>query len=541
MFIEVMGGALALVVGVYLWFQWRMRYWADRGVPYASDVTFPVGNDFVAHKKVLLRQTNVAYVVQEQYDRFKTQPFYGAFGPFGSPSIVIIDPTLIRGILAKDFDHFVDRFGDLNPFTNNNAETFTDSIWQKQLLFLKGELWKDVRSTFSPIFTSGKMKLMMHFMKAISLKLTNEMGKSAQGKVPIDLKAIFGKFSMDTIATCAYGVDSGSFLAKDESEFVRNAKSVFTRTAKDQLKLFCSLIPGLNFICKTMKVSFFKPDEAMFFYGAISATIKHRMETQTRKNDLIDLMIDAIHANNKPVEDELKPEDSNQYDQDSRLNHKVKTGAIDELMVVATALIILVAGYDTTAMTMTYCAYQLAMNPEVQDELLAEIDEAMNNLEHGQDFPDYSTIMGMPYLDAVLQETLRIHTPIPILRRVCTKEYKIPGHNVVIPKGSNVTIPVHAIHYDDRYYSNPKEFNPKNFDVNVARQRPPYTFLSFGQGPRNCIGMRFAMLEAKVGLIAVLSRYRFQTCAQTPKDIWRASNTFLGNPNQTLWVQMEAR
>lgn len=542
MVIEVILGALGLLVGVYIWFQWRIRYWADKGVPYDSDVTFPLGNDFVAHKKVLLRQKNVAYIIQDQYNQFKNHPFFGVFGPFGSPCIVINDPVLIRAILSKDFDHFVDRFGDLNPFNNNNAETFTDAIWQKQLIFLRGELWKDVRSTFSPIFTSGKMKLMMHFMKAISLKLTDEIRKSADEKVPIDLKEIFGKFSMDTIATCAFGVDSGSFMAKEESDFVKNAKAVFTRTAKDQFKLFCSLIPGLNFICKALKMSFFKPDEAMFFYATISSTIQHRRETKTRKNDLIDMMIDAIEANKKSVgKCEKPPEDTDEFDLDSRLQHKVKNGAIDELVVVATALIILVAGYDTTAMTITYCAYQLAKNQDVQDELLAEIDEVMSNLEADQDFPDYTTIMGMSYLDAVLQETLRMHTPLPVLRRVCVKEYKIPGHNVVIPKGSNVTVPVHAIHSDERYYPNPEKFNPKHFAPEAVSQRPPYTFLSFGQGPRSCIGMRFALLEAKVGLIAVLSKFRFQTCPQTPERPQRAKNMFLGNPNETLWVQMAAR
>jgi cytochrome P450 len=76
---------------------------------------------------------------------------------------------------------------------------------------LTGDEWKEVRSTFSPIFTSGKMKAMMVFIRETGKRLTDEVGKHAAAASEFELKDVFGKFSMDTIASCAFGVDAQSF------------------------------------------------------------------------------------------------------------------------------------------------------------------------------------------------------------------------------------------------------------------------------------------------------------------------------------------
>ena len=82
------------------------------------------------------------------------------------------------------------------------------------------------RSTFSPIFTSGKMKGMTPFIDTVADRLVAAFGEEAKSGEPIDLKEKFGKFSMDTIASCAFGVDAQSFT-NTESQFVKNAKAVF--------------------------------------------------------------------------------------------------------------------------------------------------------------------------------------------------------------------------------------------------------------------------------------------------------------------------
>lgn len=81
-------------------------------------------------------------------------------------------------------------------------------------------------------------------------------------------------------------------------------------------------------------------------------------------------------------------------------------------------------------------------------------------------------------------ETLRKHSPVARIDRCCVKDYKIRGTDIVMEKGMNVSVPVVGFHYDPTYFPNPEKFDPLRFQEN----RNPDGFLSFGIGPRNCIG-----------------------------------------------------
>lgn len=105
-------------------------------------------------------------------------------------------------------------------------------------------------------------------------------------------------------------------------------------------------------------------------------------------------------------------------------------------------------------------------------------------------------------------ETLRKYPPLPILTRECTNEYKFPGTNAVIEKGTAIFIPIMALQRDEKYYPDPLKFNPDRFNDKSAI--PPMTNLPFGDGPRNCIGMRMGRMLAKIGLILMLQHYRFE-------------------------------
>ena len=211
----------------------------------------------------------------------------------------------------------------------------------------------------------------------------------------------------------------------------------------------------------------------------------------------------------------------------------------EEFSVVATAMMILVAGYDTTGTTMAHAAYRLALNPDVQDKLFAEIDEKVQEANGGD--LDYTTLQNMPYLDQVLHETLRLHPPAPFLFRSCTKDYVIPGTNVTIEKGQDLQINTIGIQLDENYYENPTKFNPDNFSKEARTGRSPYTFLAFGQGPRSCVGMRFAMLEAKVGIVTVLRRFKLLATEETPKVLHRDPTQLLGIPIEKMLIKFEER
>ena len=257
-----------------------------------------------------------------------------------------------------------------------------------------------------------------------------------------------------------------------------------------------------------------------------------------RRNDLIDLMIQAmqedlsheVHANEHA---------DDQFETDSAMDHKSTKKDVDEEVVTATAMIMLIAGYDTTATTMSYLCYELALNQEIQAKLIAEVDEAFDKC-HDENL-DYKTVQNLPYLDMVITETLRLHSPAGFVIRAVANDYTLPGTNVTLKKGHEVDIPICDIHMDEKYYPNPHLFNPENFSKENMAQRNPYTFLAFGQGPRSCIGMRFAILELKIGIVSMLKNHRLVKCSKTPMTLSKDPSAILGVALERLYVQPEKR
>ena len=153
---------------------------------------------------------------------------------------------------------------------------------------------------------------------------------------------------------------------------------------------------------------------------------------------------------------------------------------------------------------------------------------------------DYDTLMSLPYLEQCIHETLRIH-PIAILERKCTKPYQFPGSSFVVPEGMMVTVPSSAVMKDPKNFPNPNTFNPDNFLPENKAGRSPYSFLSFGQGPRNCVGMRFALVQMKVAVTRLVLGFKVVPGEKTPKEIVHDARSLTGQPKGGSWVRLEKR
>lgn len=113
-----------------------------------------------------------------------------------------------------------------------------------------------------------------------------------------------------------------------------------------------------------------------------------------------------------------------------------------------------------------------------------------------------------------LVETLRLHPPVGNLFRVANQPYRLSKTDLIIEKGTLLMIPVTSIHQDPEIYPNPWQFDPERFTPEAIQARHSHAFLPFGDGPRNCIGMRFALLEVKFGIAVLLSKFRFSPSAK---------------------------
>lgn len=119
-----------------------------------------------------------------------------------------------------------------------------------------------------------------------------------------------------------------------------------------------------------------------------------------------------------------------------------------------------------------------------------------------------------------------------------TKDYKLPNGSI-LPQGSFVFVPTYAFHHDPEFYPNPSKFDPDRFSEEGKATRHPFSFLAFGEGPRICIGLRFGLLQTKVGLAMMLRHFKFGVCDKTNVTIKIDNVHMLFVPLGGVWLNVE--
>ena len=159
----------------------------------------------------------------------------------------------------------------------------------------------------------------------------------------------------------------------------------------------------------------------------------------------------------------------------------------------------------------------------------------------GNKYLDYNQIQGLWYLEAFIMESLRMY-PLTPLERITVKPYRISGSGIdfVIPKGMLVQVPS-GVMKDEKYFKDPNKFDPENFNSENKSERGPYPFFGFGHGPRNCIGMRFALLNMKIAIFRLLIDYKFVPCSKTVDELKVDPKSMTGSPIGEIWVKIERR
>lgn len=134
---------------------------------------------------------------------------------------------------------------------------------------------------------------------------------------------------------------------------------------------------------------------------------------------------------------------------------------------------------------------------------------------------------------------MRKHPAVGTLHRISTVDYTLPN-GALMPKGTYVVIPSYAFHRDPALFPEPDKFDPDRFSAERRHQIQPYSFLPFGEGPRICIGIKFGMLQTKLGLAMLLRKFRFETCAKTKIPLEIDSVSLLHIPKGGVWLNVSA-
>ncbi|MEM6307475.1 MAG: cytochrome P450 [Pseudomonadota bacterium] len=191
-------------------------------------------------------------------------------------------------------------------------------------------------------------------------------------------------------------------------------------------------------------------------------------------------------------------------------------------------LTFIVAGHETTALTLAWALYLCAFDPAVQDKARAEAQSVLQGRTATADDVDQ-----LPYVRMIVDETLRLYPPAAFLSRTAQKSDTLCDR--AVRKGDTITLPVYALHRNALIWDNPDAFRPERFADAKAIDR--YEYLPFGNGPRVCIGAQFALQEAVMVLATLLSRFRFTAIpGKDPKPVMILTL----RPEGGVWLQVDA-
>ncbi|KAI4462849.1 cytochrome p450 [Holotrichia oblita] len=415
----------------------QLTYWKRRNVPYLEP-SFPFGNldNPITNKK----STGIQF--KEFYNEFKKMGAKcGGIYTYCTPILVPVDADLNRHMLVKDFQNF-----NARGFYSNGK----DQPVSVNLFTVDGEKWRTLRTKFTPTFTSAKMKVMFELMLLACKTMDVYLQQHASKKTPLNIKDCVSRMTTNIIGSCAFGIDCNSFK---DTTFYKLLRGIADGTAVSLRIAFCNAVPE---IAQMLRMPLFPINETNSVCRSIEETIAYRNEKNLSRNDFLQMLME-MKSNDMVDMDELKGQ----------------------------CVLFFLAGFETSATTMTFMFFELARNQDIQDKLREEINDVLLKFDNQI---SYEAVMSMTYLEMVMFETLRMYPALPFLNRICVKDYQLPNSDIVIEKGTKILFPTLGFHYDPEYFPEPNKFNPERFSDENRAYIQPYSYIPFGEGPRNCIG-----------------------------------------------------
>ena len=440
-----------------------------------------------------------------------------------TPCIVTTDTELIKKIQVKDFHLFTQKrsFGVIGGL--EASKELEQSLVHADV---PGKRWKEQRSLITSAFSSAKMKTAVPLVDdALDAFLENIEEKSREDK-DFDIYDFFQRLTMDTIGRSAFGIQT-NVQRNPKDPFYLATRSIFENKAGQlpHLLFFASfMFPELNYILYPIRKLQWGIMRALGWANLsyqkqvikkIIAERRNNMfdpQNPWSRNDLLQQMIDAKMSHEqmkvmdtKKLTAEATDTSTIQSNADGQTTEKQTTRKVHYMTdaeVAANAALFFDAGYETTSTLLGFLAHVIVNDQSLQDRLREEINELF---EREGKF-DYNTMTSLPLLDSVINETLRFYPPITdFVSREAAVDYEYNG--MVIPKGTGITIAVYQLHHDPNHWEDPDTFIPDRFlkDKSLSSS---VAFQPFGAGPRNCVGLRFALMEAKMAIARLLKSYK---------------------------------
>jgi cytochrome P450 len=359
-----------------------------------------------------------------------------------------------------------------------------DTFLGQGLLTSDGELWKRQRRLLQPAFSRTNIVRYAEVMGALTQR---RLARWRVGE-ELDLGREMMELTLAVVAKALLDYDVEG--PESASEVVAGAMSVLQSTAG--LDVFPSWLPN---------------------------PIRAKKKKASRALD--ELIFGIIDARAARPGDDLVSQLLRGSDGEGMARQQLR----DELVTL------FLAGHETTALAMTWTFFLLARNPAVEARLHEELDRVL-----GDRPPRFEDLEALVETRLVVQEAMRIFPPLYFLPRVAREDTEVGGYP--LKAGGEVLLWIYFMHHDPRWFPRPAEFRPHRFLPDSQENLHPHAYAPFGSGPRACVGMRFAMVEAQLVLAAIAQRFRVRL--SPGQDVRLYPRVTLG-PSAPIRVLLEAR
>ncbi|KMQ96343.1 cytochrome p450 9e2-like protein [Lasius niger] len=491
---------LAALIALYFYLARNNKYWQNRGV-FCADGALPGVGHMLS---VFCMRTTFPECCRKICNDNRGRSMIGIYN-YRSPALMVFEPKLVKTVMQTNFTNFHENGLKIDPDL--------DPLLASNPFFTSGEKWATGRKRLTYAFSSMRLKIMLESIKQVCKQFENFLDKelSKAGKVELELKDLFSRYTTQVVAAVGFGVDGFCFDdEKADMSFRKICKQIFDPSMRNViLFILVDLIPPLN---KIFKMSFIPKHIDRFFRTLVSDVMEQRRKEGIPRNDFLHSMA------------ELERTEGDKFDVE---------------MLASDAISFFIDGYNTSSTAMSFVAFQLASHSKVQEKLREEV---MTILDKYDGVITYEGLKEMTYMDQVLNESQRI-TPLgAVLQKQCTKEFELTGSDGLVCRvqpGTEILIPVNALQEDPRYWKDPEVFDPERFSPDRKHSIEKFTFLPFGEGPRICAGMRMALLQMKAGLVAILRKYSLELSPRTQIPLKMIPGTTLATPKGGLWVFLQ--
>jgi cytochrome P450 len=345
------------------------------------------------------------------------------------------------------------------------------------LLTSEGEFWRQQRRLAQPAFHRRRLETLAEMMTAAAERTNARLEPAARSGKAIDITHEMMRLTLEIVGRALFSVDV-SGAADDVGRALTIALEHVNYRSLHPFSLPEAVPTPHNL---RFRRALRQLDNIVF--RVIDERRRHIAAGGDDHGDLLTMLLEA------------RDEASGAGMDDAQLRDEVIT--------------LMLAGHETTAVTLSWTWFLLAQHPAIERRVHAELDDVL-----GGRTPTLDDLPKLPYTRMVIDETLRLYPPAWAIARQATADDEIGGYH--IPAGSPIVMSQYVTHRHPAFWDDPETFDPERFTPERVANRPRFAYFPFGGGPRICIGNSFALMEAHLLLATLAQRFRFDRVSGHP-------------------------